>query len=150
MENLGDVRGRRLYGTGNGDGCQTRAGYGRCRNFDQASRGPFGSLVLLWRGNTSSALLDILITILALAFDPMAQQLADYPLKTTREPSENVTAARTIQYSMVTTQRSVRDYLKNGELDHTMKSMIDIGLSFTTKHLNFARNISRPKGRNCN
>jgi hypothetical protein len=49
--------------------------------FDDASRGPWGSLELIWRLHikTKLATWGAVITILALAMDPFAQQLLSYP-----------------------------------------------------------------------
>ena len=50
-------------------------------HFDEASRGPFGSLLFLWKINITSALasLGALITIFALAADPFTQQVISFP-----------------------------------------------------------------------
>ncbi|KAF3006873.1 hypothetical protein E8E13_010919 [Curvularia kusanoi] len=49
--------------------------------FEDASRGPWGSLELIWRLHLKSKLATwgALITILTLAMDPFAQQLVSYP-----------------------------------------------------------------------
>jgi cellulose synthase/poly-beta-1,6-N-acetylglucosamine synthase-like glycosyltransferase len=48
--------------------------------FDDASRGPWGSLILLVTPHSWSLVsMGALVTILALAFDPFAQQLITYP-----------------------------------------------------------------------
>ena len=53
--------------------------------FDDASRGPLGSLLLLgqirWRA--SIAAIGALVTVLMLAFDPFSQQILAFPLKPT-------------------------------------------------------------------
>ncbi|KAH9908155.1 hypothetical protein F4778DRAFT_798137 [Xylariomycetidae sp. FL2044] len=57
--------------------------------FDDASRGPWGSLVLLFTPHSWSLVcLGAVVTILALAFDPFAQQLVHYPTRliTTPDP----------------------------------------------------------------
>lgn len=52
--------------------------------FDDASRGPWGSLELIWRLHIKSKLATwgSLITILTLAMGPFAQQLLSYPSRT--------------------------------------------------------------------
>ncbi|KAE8136997.1 hypothetical protein BDV38DRAFT_283388 [Aspergillus pseudotamarii] len=50
--------------------------------FDSASRGPWGSINILWSHRASSlASLGALITVLALVFDPFIQQILSYPTR---------------------------------------------------------------------
>ncbi|KAL4902141.1 hypothetical protein BDW74DRAFT_180990 [Aspergillus multicolor] len=50
--------------------------------FDNASQGPLGSLMLKWRHRGQSVvLLGAFITILALTFDPLIQQILTYPIQ---------------------------------------------------------------------
>jgi hypothetical protein len=51
------------------------------QTFDSASRGPLGSLLLIWkmRGRAIVASTGAFITIVALAVDPFAQQIISYP-----------------------------------------------------------------------
>lgn len=52
------------------------------QTFDNASRGPWGCLILLYRHKGCSLVsLGAIITILALAFDPFMQQLFSYPVR---------------------------------------------------------------------
>ena len=58
------------------------------QSFDSASRGPWGSSIILFehKGN-SIASIGALIIILALAFDPFLQQVLTFPLRQTSGPS---------------------------------------------------------------
>ncbi|KAF2167532.1 hypothetical protein M409DRAFT_22339 [Zasmidium cellare ATCC 36951] len=60
--------------------------------FDDASRGPLGSLKLLWKVNRHSAVASMgaILTVLALALEPFTQQVIRYPTK--QAPTTNVTA----------------------------------------------------------
>ncbi|KEZ41920.1 hypothetical protein SAPIO_CDS6623 [Scedosporium apiospermum] len=62
------------------------------QRFDDASRGPWGSFCLLWHSKRRDALAVIgcIITILALAIDPFAQQIVSFPSRTV--PSDTATA----------------------------------------------------------
>jgi hypothetical protein len=52
--------------------------------FDDASRGPMGSISVIWRHRSRSlASLGAVITVLAFAFDPFMQQVISYPIKNT-------------------------------------------------------------------
>lgn len=52
------------------------------QSFGGASRGPLGSLMILFRQKgLSLASLGAAITLLSLAFDPFIQQIIDYPLR---------------------------------------------------------------------
>ncbi|CAI7613061.1 unnamed protein product [Penicillium viridicatum] len=54
------------------------------QSFDSASRGPWGSIIMLFQHKgTSIASLGALIIILALAFDPFLQQVLTFPLRQT-------------------------------------------------------------------
>ncbi|KAI8952593.1 hypothetical protein F4801DRAFT_599768 [Xylaria longipes] len=54
--------------------------------FDDASRGPYGSLIFLARPSRwSLASIGALISILALAFEPFTQQLITYPTRKTKD-----------------------------------------------------------------
>ncbi|KAJ0423352.1 hypothetical protein BJY00DRAFT_310477 [Aspergillus carlsbadensis] len=62
--------------------------------FDDASRGPLGSLLILFRYKSWSLVsLGALITVLSLAFDPFMQQLLSYPLR----EAPSVTALASLQ-----------------------------------------------------
>ncbi|KAM0817860.1 hypothetical protein AB5N19_03667 [Seiridium cardinale] len=63
------------------------------QNFDEASRGPWGSLVFLGGAKTRSAVVATalaLVTIFSLGFEPSSQQILEFPSRTAR--IENVTA----------------------------------------------------------
>jgi hypothetical protein len=65
--------------------------------FDNASRGPWGSFVLLVRTNgTSLAALGAAITIFSMALDPFFQQLVTYPTRLVLNPSLNATIPRVV------------------------------------------------------
>ena len=53
----------------------------RFQDFDDASRGPWGGVTLLWSTNFKAILasLGAIITICGLAIEPMAQQVIDFP-----------------------------------------------------------------------
>jgi hypothetical protein len=57
------------------------------QRFDDASRGPWGSTLFLWRYRLGRSLrmvlaaLCCLVTVLALAIDPFTQQIIDYPAR---------------------------------------------------------------------
>ncbi|CAG7944807.1 unnamed protein product [Penicillium salamii] len=60
------------------------------QSFDSASRGPWGSVVMLWQHKGATiASLGALITILALAFDPFLQQVLTFPLRQIPMPSSS-------------------------------------------------------------
>ncbi|KAL4887793.1 hypothetical protein BDV59DRAFT_196983 [Aspergillus ambiguus] len=62
--------------------------------FDSASRGPFGSLmVILQHRGKSLVSLGAFITILALAFDPFIQQILTYPIRNTVDVTNSSAAA---------------------------------------------------------
>lgn len=67
--------------------------------FDNASRGPWGSLMLLVRtkGNSLAAL-GAAVTLFAIALDPFFQKLVDYPSKTTLDSTMNSTIPKVLQY----------------------------------------------------
>lgn len=53
------------------------------QRFDDASRGPWGSILFLWHFKTRAlvASCGCLITIVALAMDPFTQQIMEYPMR---------------------------------------------------------------------
>lgn len=86
------------------------------QSFDDASRGPWGSVILLlelkWR---SFASIGALVTILALAFDPFVQQVLRYP------------ARYRIDKLQSTSVRSVQDFtLQRHEVE--LKADIELGI----------------------
>ncbi|KAK5690875.1 hypothetical protein LTR97_012038 [Elasticomyces elasticus] len=69
------------------------------QSFDDASRGPWGSMMLLfsWRAQSLAAL-GASITVLALAFDPFVQQILTYPTKMVFVPAAYSSVMRTPSY----------------------------------------------------
>ena len=63
------------------------------QTFDAASRGPLGSVVILFQHRGRSlASFGALVTILLLAFDPFVQQILDYPARSTIDTSPTAIA----------------------------------------------------------
>ena len=85
--------------------------------FDEATRGPFGALKLLWSINirASVASMGALITVLALALDPFTQQILSFPTAMT------VLNNSTASISAVQVQQVPRTY------SSTLGSAIDTG-----------------------
>lgn len=70
--------------------------------FDNASRGPWGSFVLLVRTKgTTLAALGAAITIFSMALDPFFQQLVIYPTRLVLNPALRATIPRVIDYSPI-------------------------------------------------
>ena len=67
------------------------------QTFDNASRGPLGSLVLLWRirCKATGASVGALLVILALAIEPLTQQVLSYPSLITNAINETATIGAT-------------------------------------------------------
>ena len=66
------------------------------QGFDDASRGPWGSLSLLCSLKVKSlASIGALITVLTLGYDPFVQQVLKYPVRQLHTPSRETTTART-------------------------------------------------------
>lgn len=59
--------------------------------FDQASRGPWGAFLLLYRIHWTAAVasLGAILTILAITADPFAQQVLSFPLQQVSRPSND-------------------------------------------------------------
>ncbi|KAK5739083.1 hypothetical protein LTR17_005603 [Elasticomyces elasticus] len=69
------------------------------QSFDEASRGPWGSVMLLFsRRAQSLAAMGAAITVLALAFDPFVQQILTYPTKMVLVPAAYSSVTRTPTY----------------------------------------------------
>ncbi|OQE18293.1 hypothetical protein PENSTE_c018G06054 [Penicillium steckii] len=51
------------------------------QTFDSASRGPFGSMMMLFQNRISLASFGAVVIILSLAFDPFVQQIVTYPTR---------------------------------------------------------------------
>lgn len=67
--------------------------------FDNASRGPWGSFLLLVRTKgTSLAALGAAITIFAMALDPFFQQIVEYPPRMALDSAFNSTIPRVVKY----------------------------------------------------
>ncbi|KAL2795139.1 hypothetical protein BJX66DRAFT_337144 [Aspergillus keveii] len=67
--------------------------------FDDASRGPLGSLLILFRYKSWSLVsLGALITVLSLALDPFMQQLVSYPLREAPSASALASVQRCTTY----------------------------------------------------
>ena len=71
--------------------------------FDDASRGPWGSMIMLFshRG-CSLASLGAAITILVFAFDPFMQQILTYPIRQTASRSDAATSKQVHSFSIST------------------------------------------------
>ncbi|KAK5754172.1 hypothetical protein LTS12_015698 [Elasticomyces elasticus] len=69
------------------------------QSFDDASRGPWGSMMLFfsWRAQSLAAL-GASITVLALAFDPFVQQILTYPTKMVLVPAAYSSVMRNPTY----------------------------------------------------
>ncbi|CAG7566181.1 unnamed protein product [Fusarium equiseti] len=61
------------------------------QTFDEASRGPYGSLMFLFKASWNMATLGAIITILRLGFSPMAQGVIDPKPRQVPIPDERVT-----------------------------------------------------------
>lgn len=70
------------------------------QTFDDASRGPWGSLILIrrirWRASLAAG--GALLVILALAIDPFAQQVLSYPPKKIGDPRSNASLPLAREY----------------------------------------------------
>ncbi|KAF2135590.1 uncharacterized protein K452DRAFT_347514, partial [Aplosporella prunicola CBS 121167] len=79
--------------------------------FDQASRGPWGSLMFLWRFRARSlvASFGCLITIVSLAVDPFTQQIISYPERSVSlgNTSASVNAARVYDTGLTASQHNM-------------------------------------------
>jgi hypothetical protein len=65
----------------------------RFQDFDDASRGPWGSATLLWSTNFKAILasLGTIITICGVAIEPMVQQVLDFPTRNITLANETAT-----------------------------------------------------------
>lgn len=62
---------------------------------DEASRGPWGSVELLWKTRVPSVVgLGALITMVALGIDPFMQQLISYPTRSVNDGSSSTSRAQ--------------------------------------------------------
>ncbi|KAF2478009.1 uncharacterized protein BDR25DRAFT_207498 [Lindgomyces ingoldianus] len=92
--------------------------------FDSASRGPWGSLMLLWVTKCRHvAALGAIITILALAFEPFFQQLVSFPPRDVVLGSGTVSIASTYHID----NQGIAYVFDGGELEEgkSMKLVID-------------------------
>ncbi|RHZ47233.1 DUF3176 domain-containing protein [Aspergillus thermomutatus] len=63
------------------------------QSFDDASRGPLGSMMILFEHKAFSLVsLGAAITLLSLAFDPFIQQIVSYPIRETKSVSDQAPA----------------------------------------------------------
>ncbi|KAJ5777000.1 hypothetical protein N7520_000246 [Penicillium odoratum] len=65
---------------------------------DNASRGPWGSLEVLWRMPWSLPMAGALLTILSLALDPFSQQILAFPSRQVIAPNETAFIQRAQEY----------------------------------------------------
>lgn len=72
--------------------------------FDSASRGPLGSLMVIFKHRGQSLVsLGAIVIILALAFEPFLQQILTYPIRTTADVSTPIAAtAKQVPYILPT------------------------------------------------
>jgi hypothetical protein len=86
--------------------------------FDDASRGPWGALELIWRLNFRSKLATwgSFITILTLAMGPFAQQLVSYPIRLQFAPQATFYSARI--YDSGTSRGVVTSAMQLGTISH--------------------------------
>lgn len=69
------------------------------QEFDDASRGPWGSVTLLFTINVRSlASVGALVTILTLAYDPFVQQVLQYPVRVVQQPSNETTTTQALMW----------------------------------------------------
>lgn len=72
---------------------------GDIQEFDDASRGPWGSLTLLFSAHFRSlASLGALITLLTLAYDPFVQQVLKYPVREISQASDDVSTGQALVF----------------------------------------------------
>lgn len=64
------------------------------QTFDSASRGPFGSIMMLFHKRISPASFGAVVIILFLAFDPFLQQIVKYPTRLASTSAANAVAKR--------------------------------------------------------
>jgi hypothetical protein len=62
--------------------------------FDEASRGPYGSLAMLRHSKISMATVGALIIVLSLGFDPFVQQLITTPQRVLSSPANSTAVSR--------------------------------------------------------
>lgn len=69
------------------------------QSFDDASRVPFGSIIILFRHKGLSPVsLGAAVTVLSLVFDPFMQQILSYPVYQTPMKSSQATAKQTVNF----------------------------------------------------
>jgi hypothetical protein len=108
---------------------------------DQASRGPWGALDVLWRSIKVQKmnvliLVGAIITILALAVDPFAQQILTFPLRTVHDGDGTAWIQTALHYSMPETEIYSRNSSMNANyLSSPTVSAILGGLAQTNAHL---------------
>lgn len=95
---------------------------------DQASRGPWGALEVLWTFKPNLATAGAIVMILSLAIDPFAQQILTYP-------SHSVLAANETAFVQMTREYPPGDSSRVPELTASMHIAILNGLSETNRPL---------------
>ncbi|OJJ34564.1 hypothetical protein ASPWEDRAFT_42551 [Aspergillus wentii DTO 134E9] len=84
------------------------------QNVDDASRGPWGSLTILFqRPGRSLISLGAIVTILALAFEPFMQQIVTYPTRQVESPSKRAIAKQS-HIAMPVVDDGFRDSVDSG------------------------------------
>lgn len=105
------------------------------QEFDDASRGPWGSATLLLTINIRSlASVRALITILTLAYDPFVQQVLQYPARQIHQPNNETATTQALMWNPDTNTADFGNAVNAG---------------IWSDETAFARNPSCPSG-NCN
>lgn len=108
---------------------------------DQASRGPWGAIEVIWRVKPGLATVGAILTILAVAVDPFAQQILAFP--SNRVQLHNETAYVQAAHGYITAWSRAGDFRLEGtqhelspnEIEPTMQLAILNGLAQTYKPL---------------
>lgn len=104
---------------------------------DQASRGPWGALEVLWVFTPSLATAGAILTILSLAIDPFAQQILAYPSHNVVAAKETASVQKAQEYNPSTLSVSFENVgvPLSGDLPAPMQIAIINGLSQTNSPL---------------
>ncbi|KAF2133159.1 hypothetical protein P153DRAFT_353569 [Dothidotthia symphoricarpi CBS 119687] len=96
--------------------------------FDDASRGPWGSLVLIWSLNfkTKLASWGSIITVLTLTMGPFAQQLLSYPSRA--HVSTGATFSTSQIYDSGTSRATTSSWIRERKMDPKLQGAILNGL----------------------
>lgn len=86
------------------------------QTFDNASRGPWGAMILLFRvrGRALNATLGAILTILTLALDPFNQQILAYPVRDVVASNYTATVGRANM--LLAEPQSINQILTNGKM----------------------------------